>query len=131
MKEKQRHLMIPVICLLLVVGITILGQFKEEPFFGIDPPDSPPTGQAAMEDGKFTWDQTVDIYSLRLENTGECSVTACIKYGFPWPGYLLTMAPGEHWELTVENAHSRPHTITFETEESTPSGTVEVWSITQ
>ena len=93
MKEKKRRLLIPVICLLLVAGITILGQFKEEPFFGIDLPDSPPTGQAAMEDGKLTWDQTGEVYFLQIENTGDCSVTTRIKYGFPWPGYLLTWPP--------------------------------------
>ena len=53
---------------------------------------------------------------------------AHVKCGFPWPGYILTINPGDTWELAVENAHHRPHTVTFENEEGTPSGTVEVWS---
>ena len=86
------------------------------------------TAQQAMEDGNFTWDQTEDTYFLQIKNTGEASVDAHVKYGFPWPGYILTIAPGDTWELAVENAHHRPHTITFKNEEGTPCGTVEVWS---
>ena len=68
---------------------------------------------------------------MRIENTGETSVDAHVKYGFPWPGYILTVGPGETWELAVENAHPATHPVTFEAEEGNPSGTVEVWSITQ
>jgi len=32
------------------------------------------------------------------------------------------------WELAVENAHHRTHTITFEPEEDTSIGTVQVWT---
>ena len=43
---------------------------------------------------------------------------------------IINNIPGDTWELAVENARHRTHTITFETEEDTPTGTVAVWSIT-
>lgn len=130
MKAIKRRL-IPILCLLFTIGLAILGQFKEESVFDVVLPDSPPTAQQAMEDGNFTWDQTEDTYFLQIKNTGEASVDTHVKYGFPWPGYILTIAPGDTWELAVGNARHRTHTITFETEEDTPIGTVAVWSITQ
>ncbi|MBR2490665.1 MAG: hypothetical protein IKB65_04200 [Ruminiclostridium sp.] len=128
MEQKERRLLIPVICLLFTIGLAILGQFKEEAVFDISLPDAPPTAQRAMEDGDFTWDQIGDTYYIQIKNTGETSVDAHVKCGFPWPGYILTINPGDTWELAVENAHHRPHTITFENEEGTPSGTVQVWT---
>ena len=127
MKELKRRLLIPILCLLFTIGLAILGQFKEESVFDVVLPDSPPTAQQAMEDGNFTWDQTEDTYFLQIKNTGEASVDAHVKYGFPWPGYILTIAPGDTWKLAVEHAHDRVHTITFENEEGTPSGTIQVW----
>ena len=111
--------------------LAILGQFKEEPVFDVVLPDSPPTEQIDMAYGALSWNQTEDTYFLQIKNTGEASVDAHVKYGFPWPGYILTINPGDTWELAVENARHRTHTITFETEEDTPIGTVEVWTITQ
>ncbi len=128
-KKRRRYTFFSVFCLLFTIWLAILGQFKEEPVFDVVLPDSPPTVQTAMEDGNFTWDQTGDLYNLQIENTGDISIDAHVKYGFPWPGYILTIGPGETWELAVENAHHRPHTITFKNEEGTPCGTVEVWSI--
>ena len=52
-----------------------------------------------------------------------------MKYGPLWPKYAIIIRPGDTWELAVENALPFTHTITFENEEGTPSGTVEVWSI--
>jgi len=128
MKEIKRRLLIPVLCLLFTIGLAILGQCKEDARYDITLPNSPPTAQWAMEDGDFTWDQTGDLYYLQIENTGDISIDAHVKYGFPWPGYILTIAPGDTWELAVENAHRRTHTVTFENEEGTPSGTMQVWA---
>ena len=130
MKAIKRRL-IPILCLLFTIGLAILGQFKEEPVFDVVLPDSPPTEQIDMAYGALSWNQTEDTYFLQIKNTGEASVDAHVKYGFPWPGYILTINPGDTWELAVENARHRTHTITFETEEDTPIGTVEVWTITQ
>ena len=129
MKAIKRRL-IPILCLLFTIGLAILGQFKEEARYDVTLPNAPPTAQRAMEDGNFTWDQAENTYFLQIENTGEASVDAHVKYGFPWPGYILTIAPGDTWELAVENARHRTHTITFETEEDTPTGMVAVLSIT-
>lgn len=129
MKQKKRRLLIPVIGLLYVMGLGLLGQFKEEFLFDVTPPDSPPTAQAALGDRDFTWEQPGDVYYLQIANTGEESVDVHVKSGFPWPKHILVINPGDTWTLAVENAHHRTHTITFETEEGTPSGTVQVWSI--
>ncbi|MBR3752894.1 MAG: hypothetical protein IKK50_07165 [Ruminiclostridium sp.] len=128
MKEIKRRLLIPVLCLLSTIGLSILGQFKEDARYDITLPDSPPTAQWAMEDGDFTWDQTGDLYYLQIENTGEAFTKVSVKDGFPWPGYAMIIRPGDTWELAVENAHHRAHTITFENEEGTPSGTIQVWT---
>ena len=117
------------LCVLLAMILGLLGLFKEEPVFDVVPPDSPPTVQTAMEDGNFTWDQTEDTYFLQIENTGEETTKVSVKYGPLWPVYAMIINPGDTWELAVENARHRTHTITFETEEGTPIGTVEVWSI--
>ena len=127
-KKRRRYTFFSVFCLLFTIWLAILGQFKEEPVFDVVLPDSPPTVQTAMEDGNFTWDQTGDLYYLQIENTGEETTKVSVKYGPLWPVYAMIITPGDTWELAVENAHHRAHTITFETEEGTPIGTVEVWS---
>lgn len=128
MDKIPRRILLPVVCLLVVIGLGILSQFKEEANFDVTLPDTPPTAQQAMQDGALTWDQTGDTYYLHLENTGETTVEAHIRSGLPWPKSILVINPGDTWELAMENAHHWTHTITFETEEGTPTGTVQVWA---
>ena len=130
-KKHRRYTMFSVFLLLWSIGLGILGHLKEETIHDVTLPEAPPTVQAAMEDGAFTWDQTEEIYFLRIENTGEDFTKVSVKYGPLWPKYAIIIRPGDTWELAVENALPFTHTITFENEEGTPSGTVEAWSITQ
>lgn len=128
MRKINRLRFVSALCVLLAMVLGLLGLFKEEPVFDVALPSGPPAVQLDMADGELSWDQTGDSYFLRIENTGRDSVDAHVKYGLPWPGYILTINPGDTWELAVENSHHRTHTITFECEESTPIGRVEVWT---
>ena len=133
METKKRALLIPVLCLLCVLMFGILNYFKEEPVFDVTLPTRNCNAEGSLEDPFFGWIQEPGqhTYYMRIENTGEASVDAHVKSRFPFPGYILTIGPGETWELAVENAHPATHTITFKSKGGNPSGTVEVWSITQ
>ena len=130
MNETKYRLLIPVLCLLCVLMFGMLNHFKEEPVFDVTLPTRNCNAEGSLEDPFFGWIQEPGqhTYYMRIENTGETSVDAHVKYGSFWPGYILTIGPGETWELAVENAIPSTHTVTFDVQEGTPSGTVEVWS---